>query len=161
MAHYTKQQFDKLFNNDDIKRYSAREIENSIYAKQSFALYMKTLANTAKNVRLQTIPVEMSVVANTMRWVASHRFLNGVPYVPHFYLDLGYALNVISDKDNDYLQWWYRKEDILFPYFDITPYKGMRFHDFLVTYHGCDWSKIVGNMRPFTVMNKNLKPILR
>lgn len=159
---WTKQRFDRIFSNyDNIKRYSAKEIENCIIAKQPLALYMKTLANVAKNVRLQTIPVEQSSVASTMRWVAAHEFLNGVPYVPYFYLDFGYALNVIADKDNDYLQWWYRKEDILFPYFNITPYKGMHFHDFLIEYHGCDWSKIVGNMRPFTVMDKNKKPTLR
>ncbi len=156
---WTKQQFDKLFSNyDDISKYSAKQIENCILAKQPFALYMKTLANAAKLVRLQTIPVEQSTVAQTMRWVAAHRFLNGVPYVPYFYLDLGYALNVIDNKDNDYLQWWYRKEDILPQNFDITPYKGMHFHDFLVAYHGCHWSKIVGDMRPFSVMDKSRKP---
>lgn len=158
---WTKQKFDRVFNNHDIKQYSAKQIQTSLLAKEPMIQQICTLVDIAQYYCKDSDGQNCNkVVEDHIKWIISLNFLEGVPYTPMFWLDFGYALQALKSEHKDYLRWWHHeKHCVALSHFER--YRGMRFHQFLKEYHNCDWSKIALKMKPYKEIHPNNKPTLR
>ena len=157
---WTKEQFDRVFNNDDIKNWNSHQILHGILTKERMIKEIECLAGTSYYHYIDPDKKYNTIVENSIRRIIALNFLEGVPYVPKFWLDYGYALYSLNYPIMDYLKWW-NNEKYCTSLKHFEPYRGMRFHEYLKQCHHCDWGKIAMKMKPIHYVNKNAKPNFR